>query len=111
MNKVYVVYQSSGSYDDYHSWVDSIWNCPIKAEQRKQEIKKEKDLVFLEYFNKYGTEYEKDLELQEELMKNGEWKKYEKLYTRTSDFLYSDADYILEKHEPTISEIELNKII
>lgn len=37
-NKVYLCQTSSGSYVDARSWIDSVWNDPAKAEQRKLKI-------------------------------------------------------------------------
>ena len=38
MKKVYVVIESSGAFDDYIRWINSVWESPEAAEKRKQEI-------------------------------------------------------------------------
>jgi hypothetical protein len=36
--KVYIVKESSGAYDDYMEWINSVWDAPEAAEKRKEEI-------------------------------------------------------------------------
>lgn len=110
MTKLYLIEQSSGEWDFYNYWVDSVWDCPIKAEERKKELMKQRDLVLLKYFEKYGTEYERDVELEKELMNFEKWDDYTKLHKRILNFQTNNRD-ILDKHEPTITEIELNKVL
>ena len=38
MKKVYVVIESSGTFDDYIRWINSVWESPEAAEKRRQEI-------------------------------------------------------------------------
>lgn len=105
--KVYLVTIDEGSYDDYHWWIDSIYDSAQKAEQRKTDIQKEFEIAKLDYLNKYGRTYEQDNErnyLDELLQKN------EDLYDKTIERLYE-----FERENPTLEynsiEVEEREVL
>lgn len=105
--KVYLVTIDQGSYDDYHWWIDSIYSTPEKAEQRKLDILKEIDLIKLDYLNKFGVEYDKDV-LKFDSMFDAEvfdGRKYDKLGNRVYTFNHQNPQ--LEYNTIKVQEREV----
>ena len=92
--KLYIVQCSSGMYDDYHTWIDSVWDDASKAEERKE---------FIIAGNKRAIETpppypEEDIEFLSE--------EQSKLY----DDWYGEWIAAIDENNPQVIEIELNQI-
>jgi len=63
MEKVYLVYCSSGSFEDHIKWVEFVCRDEFSAEERKLKIQKEIDTYKMYYFEKSnGNDFYKDCE-------------------------------------------------
>ncbi len=95
MQKVYLVETDTGSYDDARNWVDSIWDDPKLAEDRKLQIDTE-----------YKEKRERENPIGHEdynIMSESEYEIYKKWTTDKSD--------AYEYNFSTVTEIEVNKKI
>lgn len=63
MDKVYLVYCSRGTFDDYVRWVEFVCRDLFLAQERKLKIQKEIDTYKMLYFEQTkGRSYDEDIE-------------------------------------------------
>ena len=106
MEKVYLVNIHTGSHDDYHWWVDSIWDNPEKAELRIQEIEKSIDLLKMEYENRFGSSFEDDVNYIH-FDNNYNEEKYDEITSRMYSFEAEHKE--MEYHTMDVVEHFLNQ--
>jgi hypothetical protein len=102
--KIYLVTIEQGSWDDFRWWIDSIWDSPEKAENRKINISKKVELNKLEYENKHLFSFEHDRDYIESL--NHDDENYDSIVERFYKFEEDNPE--IEYGDIKIEEKELN---